>query len=383
MVRQSIVWLMLCGILWILTGCGQKSSSEPEQVDLSFEEELVIGNDESAQEGSLLASPTEIRTDSEEKIYVSDRQTSDVKVFDRDGNYLHSIGGPGEGPGEFSNIPPFEINTQNELVAVGRGNGRITYFSDAGNILSNLIPKRENMVWPDYFRQIDQDRYLLLQKLRAIPDEGSLDKRLYSSFLHLFDSKFENRLSFGHIDSLMDASDEFVQLYTDAVNLGHFWPAGNGDIWFVPGIYDGRLFRYREKADGWTNTQTIGGHMIQEQPVEIDTDTDATTIIVTYGQDGGTFRGQVNSTSLGVFKLSNDNLIHFSSQLTDSARITMVEIFDHEGELEGVGSLQEFSSDETGTSSLIGSLWKDDNDRFYLIDRRDVPVVRIGRITGI
>lgn len=45
---------------------------------------------------------TGIDTDSEGRIYVLDSQASEIRVFDPHGEFLHSFGRPGEGPGELS-----------------------------------------------------------------------------------------------------------------------------------------------------------------------------------------------------------------------------------------------------------------------------------------
>jgi len=63
-------------------------------------EETSIGVEAGAEEymfGELSA----VHVDGE-RIYVVDRQAPIVRVYDYDGNYLDSLGGPGEGPGEYS-----------------------------------------------------------------------------------------------------------------------------------------------------------------------------------------------------------------------------------------------------------------------------------------
>ncbi|MEX2402485.1 MAG: hypothetical protein WD625_00050, partial [Balneolales bacterium] len=95
------------------------------------------------------------------------------------------------------------------------------------------------------------------------------------------------------------------------------------------------------------------------------------------------YRGKVHSESLGVFTLNDGRLIHFSSQLDEGERRTLIEVFSSEGELEGVGRLEEFTFAGTEAGPLIGSFWKDEEDRFYFIDNQDVPIVRVGRIEGI
>lgn len=65
------------------------------------EEELRIGTAEGDtlyQFGRIAG----VDADSEGRIYVLDRQAGEVRVFDVDGEYVHTIGRSGEGPGELS-----------------------------------------------------------------------------------------------------------------------------------------------------------------------------------------------------------------------------------------------------------------------------------------
>jgi hypothetical protein len=63
--------------------------------------------------------------------------------------------------------------------------------------------------------------------------------------------------------------------------------------------------------------------------------------------------------------------------------MTMVEVFYRKGKLEGFGRLQKLTFPGSAKGAKIKSLWKDKNDRFYFIDERKVPIVRIGKIKGL
>ncbi|MEX2402707.1 MAG: 6-bladed beta-propeller, partial [Balneolales bacterium] len=333
---------------------------EPDQLTVHFEEEFVIGHDESTPD-EYLADPLEIRTDQNGMIYIPDSYTS-IKVYDAEGSFQHQIGRSGDGPGEFRRISAIEINGQNELITFDSNRRHITRFSDAGNVLETQLAERETMIWPEYSRQISENRYLLLRKSRETSEAGDEQLQFQSFVMHLFDITFENRIaSFGHVDSLMDQSAEFASLYPQHFGAGHFWPGENGDIWYVPGLYDGRIFRFQENSGGWSMNQTIRGHVIPQQPVvDVDNGTEGSLIVNMYtSSDVISYRGKVHSESLGVFILNDGRLIHFSSQLDEGERRTLIEVFSSEGELEGVGGLEEFTFAGTEAGPLIGSFWKD------------------------
>ena len=64
------------------------------------EEDLRIGTLEGEgpdQFGQVAA----LKVDAQGRIYVLDYLSQDIRVFEADGSHSHTIGGPGEGPGEF------------------------------------------------------------------------------------------------------------------------------------------------------------------------------------------------------------------------------------------------------------------------------------------
>lgn len=389
LIYKSFLLLCVClsSIAW---GCtekeqGQVQSAEPDSLSLHFEQELLINDDGDISQEPVLASPSEIRTDKEGNIYIADSKLSAVQVFDADGNFLRSIGRAGEGPGEFSGSIAIEINNQQALITIDAINKRITHFSKTGEVLSNHNPAEGSVIWPQYFHQMDEGNYLILQKKREIPGiEDPKDLHRQSTMLHLYDSTFTHLSSFAHIDSLIESPGDFTKIYSSTTNAGHFWSSKEGAVWYAPPIYAGRLFKFRKEDNGWTLAQTLRGQLFPEEPLELDSDMEGTMAIVIY-TDEGTKSGSayLKSISLGIFEMKDGRLIHLSSQLKDGQRKTIAEVFDDEGTLKGIGQLKKFTFDKTVQEALIADIWKDNDDRFYIIDERGAPAVRIGRIEGL
>jgi hypothetical protein len=138
----------------ILVGCGQQKDKwkgtieEQEGVTVvknpeepiyskdvfSLEEDLTIENVEE-EEGFTFQDITHIVVDDDENIYVSDSKAAFIKVFDKSGNYLRTIGKKGQGPGEF--LYPFEILVmpQGELMVNDLNQLRVHFFSLDGKFL--------------------------------------------------------------------------------------------------------------------------------------------------------------------------------------------------------------------------------------------------------
>jgi hypothetical protein len=99
-----------------------------------LEEDLTIENVEGEEEYTF-QDITHIYVDEDENIYVSDSKAGHIKVFDKNGNDLRTIGKKGQGPGEF--VYPFEILVlpQGELMVNDLNQLRAHFFSLDGKFL--------------------------------------------------------------------------------------------------------------------------------------------------------------------------------------------------------------------------------------------------------
>lgn len=66
------------------------------------------------------------------RVVVADGGSSEVKVFESDGALAQTIGGPGEGPGEFRRMTYFGRLPGDSLAVWDMGQGRLTVFSPEG-----------------------------------------------------------------------------------------------------------------------------------------------------------------------------------------------------------------------------------------------------------
>lgn len=390
--------------LIMLQGCSgssgddESTGSEPNRLNIQFEVEYVIGEDANTAPEELLGVVNTIKTDDSGYVYITDEQSPLIRVYDNLGKFLRTVGREGDGPGEFTNTPAIEINNSNELVAFSGGN--VAVFSREGELLSNTRVNTETLVWPRHnFRQLADGRFVVVRKPRDMensPDEEL--NRMHASALHLYDSSFENRLeSIADLFSLMETDNDFLRFNMSDNDPGRIWPEEDGSLWFAPSNYEGRLFKFEENAQGWIVTDTLEGHILVEESVtsgEDAEDLENAIVVVTYGADTPsgikTLRGQINSESLGVFKLNDGRLIHFSNQHLDEETQVLVEVFDIDGKLDGIGSLDGVSFMDSDTydrgaimmGKSIQSLWKDSEDLFYIYDGGEESVVRVGRLTG-
>lgn len=115
-----------------------KNPAEPLYGELVFEleEDLSIGSVE--DKNAMFYRIGDIAVDSQNNIYVMDRGNYRIQKFDKDGNYLQTIGRKGEGPGEF--MRPFNIfldELGNIYVLELR---KLNLFDPTGNYIKSFVP---------------------------------------------------------------------------------------------------------------------------------------------------------------------------------------------------------------------------------------------------
>jgi len=112
-----------------------KNPKEPmygEEV-FSLEEELSIGEVAGTEE-YMFSRIDDIAVDDEENIYILDSKQAHIKTFNRDGEYLKSIGRKGQGPGELQYPVNLTISPMNEIL-VNDYARCLSIFSIDGNFL--------------------------------------------------------------------------------------------------------------------------------------------------------------------------------------------------------------------------------------------------------
>jgi len=113
-----------------------KNPKEPmyEESVFRIEEELSIGEEGKGDE-YLFSDARDIAVDEEGKLYILDIHEAHIKVFDKTGKYVRTIGNKGQGPGEMSRPSSLQITSQNEIAVNDSDALKIHFFSLNGNFL--------------------------------------------------------------------------------------------------------------------------------------------------------------------------------------------------------------------------------------------------------
>lgn len=120
-----------------------KNPDKPLYGEISFEleEDLSIGNEE--DENYMFYRLTGIAVDQQENIFVLDDGECRIQKFDRNGNYLQTIGRKGQGPGEFEQ--PLGIFLDSEAMIYVRDTMRrnIHIFGKDGRFKETIRPQND------------------------------------------------------------------------------------------------------------------------------------------------------------------------------------------------------------------------------------------------
>lgn len=116
-----------------------KNPKEPMYAEdvFSLEEELALGGADEREE-YMFSDIRQIDVDENERMYVLDWQAEHIRVFDKNGNYLLTIGSRGPGPGELNGSRMISISNNELMVTESR---RLSFFSLDGKFLHHLLTK--------------------------------------------------------------------------------------------------------------------------------------------------------------------------------------------------------------------------------------------------
>jgi hypothetical protein len=105
----------------------------------------IWGGDEENDEKKFFKTPVYLAVDERKSVYISDTLSHHIKVFDREGKYLRTIGRKGQGPGDTHRPHRLAFSPEGDLV-VDEGYNRLQYFSPSGKS-KRIIKTKQSVRW--------------------------------------------------------------------------------------------------------------------------------------------------------------------------------------------------------------------------------------------
>lgn len=373
------------GVLLLATaGCGRNLAPDtgafPPALRISQEDRLVLGDSPDAPAELLFGDVRGIRTDGEGRIYVADVIAMKVRVFSPAGEHLRALGDRGRRPGEFRDITCFDVGPDGSVLVLDGLNGRITRFSPTGTLAATAPLDTQAVVWPRTVRAVGAGRELLLYRKPASGwwEEGS------EPLLHLLDGGFRRELAaFGALSQVTDPDLLVVRLFHE-VYPGRVWVERGGELLYAPTLYRGDIYRFEERAGGWAPSQVLHGYAPGDPLVPLDAETPRgkREFVFSMGSRQGRAMAEIRNASLGLFRLRDGRIVHFTQIANGAKRTFGAEVFTAAGRLVGYSPIEELAAGR-GRSALFPIVveWKDEQDLFYLRDLREFPTLRVVRFT--
>jgi len=131
--------IVLCACAMIPTGCHDESSDRMDDVagveEWTLEEVARIGSLDDPEQALTRVSAVRIGPDG--KLFVAQPMENVIRVFNRTGDLVRTIGGRGEGPGEFSGLSSIGF-IGDTLFASDNRLGRVSFFGWDGEFLVSV-----------------------------------------------------------------------------------------------------------------------------------------------------------------------------------------------------------------------------------------------------
>ena len=365
--NRCLVLVLMCTLVAACTSSEPGTGSRViQELDVQLREVLLLGGDESASSEYLFGAPRYIVTDAQGRIYVADQAVMNIRVYDDSGRYIRTLGERGRGPMEFQSFQGLAINQEQELIALDRSNGRITRFSTEGQLLSTRPRQR----WAPAVIRPFRDGYLFLSHQTSEPGEVDHLFRIYGPAFE------QPTVMFGSTDQIADPYNMIETSKLETVPGSFIFTEGG--LLYAPSLYEGKLYLYTEAEGQWALTSTLDGLVEKRAYTEVTKPViyeNADLVIRYAGIEKG---ARVHNTSLGLFRLQDDRIVHFTKVEFGRQRHFGVEVFDRDGQLVGYGAIEKVPLTAKGIANLfLEVVWKDELDRFYVIDRMDHPVIRV------
>jgi hypothetical protein len=327
-----------------------------ENGDVTISQELKIGQLDGPDE-FLFVNIVDVAVNSKGDIYLADSRLNEIRKFNKDGEYLLTIGRPGQGPGEFRSVSNLTMNNRDDLIAFDAIPRSFSVFSDNGEYKTTQQSMMDLSIAPSKIF-VTNEGYIFFGKA-----DNSLE------LFHEFDQDWN--LTKSAIDYEFIDNREFEEVSL-IFNPGYCFFQENGNILYTKYHYDNQILSYkngelekiiRKEADIIKPYEIIVFHdmnkaaNMQKDPKCQDYD------IGLFGR-GIAFFGISFQNSLGLFQLSDGHIVNFiSTRKSKDVRELGVELYDSEGRFLKYAKL--------GDNLDYDIRCKDSSDLFYAIDRKE------------
>lgn len=366
---RYILFVFISAIVTSVFAQGTKVST------VNYKELLTIGAGMSGfEEEDYFGRIEGYAVDTEGNIYIADSMVQTIKVFNKEGKYIRSIGQRGRGPGEFMAISGVFISNK-FIYALDPMQFRISKFSLNGRLEDTFLTSKSSQDL-NFFRQVlpnSDDTFLVLYKQWGYGNYAQYDK---DEIVHIWDKEFSEKLhsfgSFTRFGYKSKAAEVFARH-----NTGSMAFVDESNLVVAPYLYDGQIHLFEKINEEWVFKTTLNG-LRSEIPYFVDLRShNGDYDVVQSRTPEGEFFGKVNVTDAGLYATQN-YLMHFllQKQNKDAAREEHlqwelgVELFSISMDYLGYFPLRDFTAGELAWQGRKVD-FMDNKGRFYMYAKHD------------
>lgn len=224
-------------LLYFLVGCTEKSEKIELIKQASLQEILTIGGESEPLDGTpILSMVFDAVTDGHGNIHLVDPGTNQVHSYGINGSYLRSLGGRGEGPGEFQSITSLTVDGENRLYVYDSMLSRLTVFTIDGDIY-------------DMYR-FKTGRNIINQIISLSDNRIAFPLIIENKLVHIYSLTNEQlEKSLVDIESVLRTGNDLEKEFKNDFP-GSVLAIGNDIIIYVPLYYGGVFHLYEQTRSG-------------------------------------------------------------------------------------------------------------------------------------
>lgn len=332
---------------------------------LDLNQALKIGEEFDDSASYMFGNISSIQVNSRNEIFVADRSSNSIKIYNPNGEYRNQIGKRGRGPGEFFEITHFSIDHNDNLIILDRHQSRVSIFSPDSQLINTFPVDIDEMVGLQFiFPAGKTDDYIIGYRYFMESDDTGY---LLHKFSDNFSPKNVSRLNV--FNYLFDRSNTFEQRVSTAL----FYSSLIGDtiIAVTPSLYTGVIVYYNMKDQ---TVETAGSldsdfYTLYDWEDRVALLNNNTTGFATLSGFGSSFIYKRKGVNFGL--VGNENfLLQFICYFEDDELIPYLKIYSLEGNLLSSSKLGESSVEwiRDNKYSSVKPLYLDGENRLYIAD---------------
>ncbi|MBU1337807.1 MAG: 6-bladed beta-propeller [Acidobacteria bacterium] len=339
----------------VVTNPNQGMWDTDEEPKVRLVQEKTIGMLDEGPDEYLFVYISDVTVNSKGDIYIADRQLNEIRKFDKDGNYLLTLGRAGQGPGEFQSVVRISVNDRDELLAFDNMMGRLSIFSDRGNLIQTT-------------KKLVADLWLELKDIFQFENRVVIFGKLGDGLklFHEFDTDWN------YVDSFIDypvVDNEEYEKISLGFSPGSCIVINKDNIYYCGHYFDNqiRVFNNNELVKVIKRQSPI------KKPYKVEKFSNIEKARAVAKEKKYTFQtfyygvsfvGNEYQTSNGLFQLTDGHMVNFVILSLEKEKYEFgVELYDSTGRLLSYSKLDD---------AYYGEIHcKDSDDCFYVVNRKD------------